>query len=382
MKMPVNVRQGQIWATLVLMLPVILTGCVTLPTTDSLTSFTHELPCQIITTWQPDVIQTQDSVNNGRPLLGLGGRLYIFGKEIGKPLKTKGTVVVDLYDLSKTQSEEPVHLEQWTMDSKVLTQLGRNDPLGFGYTMFLPWSTCRPEVNQVLLKVKFQPKHGYPLYTECGPMTINHPGSILNNPEFQTRVTKKVYSGEEYQALQSQNNPAQNASNPNVSNPNQPGGNPNRFAPNEYVPGNRLPMPSQGLPPPNTQFQPGDRSNLNSPNQPGLNQLQGNRLAPNGSPDMSRQVYAPQDYGQDNRPNPSANPIQRTSIGIPVGSAPARIGFVPSQNLNGNSLPIQSTGQGNQTNGAAPSAANPPSSPGAGTQVVPRFAIVPSGDGR
>ncbi len=379
MNKPVNVRQGQIGATLVLMLPLILTGCVTLPTTDSLTSFTHEPPCQIVTTWQPDVIQTQDSVNNGRPLLGLGGRLYIFGKEIGKPLKTKGTVVVDLYDLSKTQSEEPVHLEQWTMDATVLTQLGRNDPLGFGYTMFLPWSTCRPEVNQILLKVKFQPKHGYPLYTECGPMSISHPGSVFHNPEFQTKVNKKGLSGEEFQALQNQNKPTLDSFNPN-----QPPGSSNRFAPGDYVPGNRLPLPSQGLPPPNTQFQPSDRSAPNNPYQSGFNQSQSNREAPGVRADLGRQGYASQEHGQEygNIPNLNTNPIQRTSIGIPVGSAPGRIGFVPSQNLNGNSLPIMSTAQGNQTNGAAPSAANPPSSPGAGTQVVPRFAIVPSGDGR
>lgn len=373
------VRSGQIGTTLALTLPLMLAGCVTLPTTDSLTSLTHEAPCQIVTTWQPDVIQTQDSVNQGRPLLGLGGRLYIFGKEIGKPLKTKGTVVVDLYDLSKTRSDEPVHLEQWTMDAKVLTQLGRNDPLGFGYTMFLPWSTCRPEVNQILLKIKFQPKHGYPLYTECGPMTINHPGSILNDPEFQTKVTKKVYSGEEYQALQNQNKPAQT-----LSNPTQPGGNPNRFVPGEYAPGNRLSPPNQGPPAPNTQFNPVDRpaSNLNF--QQGQSQSQDNRMVPNGRADYGRQGYASQDNVRDNGANMNSTP-NRAPIGIPVGSAPARLGFVPSQNPSEGSLPIISmlqANQANQANQGGPSLSNPSNGSTSNPQVVPRFAIVPSGNGR
>lgn len=294
-------------ATLVMLglagLPV---GCVNLPTMESSPFHHQEPPSQIITTWQPDVLQTQDSVNNGRALLGLGGRLYVFGKEIGKPLKIKGTVVVDLYDLSKTQSPDPVHLEQWTINAKVLEQFGKNDPLGFGYTLFLPWSTCRPEVDQVLLKIKFQPSRGgFPLYTETGPITINHPGAVAAASEMMSK------EGGFSSPRQAKPGIGIQPSAPGHSEP-ASGGN--------VTPGNGLrqplPQPGQTLPPPRTQPMEND---LPAPfrSQPaGSGTLRGN---PGG--EVERAGYE----------ETSGTGSRQGAIRIPVGSAPGRLAYPQSQ---------------------------------------------------
>ena len=172
------------------------TGCVTLPTTESILHPNREVACQIVTTWQPEVIFTPDPARGGMSAAGIGGRLYLFGSEIGKPLKGKGTLVVDLYDVSGNKGPDPIHLEQWQIDAVTLARLGKLDPIGFGYTLFLPWGTCSEEVNRVQLKVKYQPATGYPLYTDSGPITMTHPDSAEAKSEGVNRVKTNIFNSQ------------------------------------------------------------------------------------------------------------------------------------------------------------------------------------------
>ncbi len=154
-------------------------GCVTIPNMDSPLQFKHEVPCQVVTTWQPEVLFSADPARGGMSAPGIGGRLYLFGNEIGKPLHGNGTLVVDLYDVTGAQSPEPVHLEQWQIDATTLNRLGKKDPIGFGYTIFLPWSTCLESYHRIQIKVKYQPTNGFALYTDSGPITMTHPESAV-----------------------------------------------------------------------------------------------------------------------------------------------------------------------------------------------------------
>ncbi len=156
-----------------------MVGCVTLPTLDTSFLSKHETPCQVVTTWQPEVLFSADPARGGMSAPGIGGRLYLFGNEIGKPLKGNGSLVVDLYDVTGSQSPEPVHLEQWQIDAKTLNRLGKNDPIGFGYTIYLPWSTCLESYHRIQLKVKYQTTNGFALYTDSGPITMTHPESAV-----------------------------------------------------------------------------------------------------------------------------------------------------------------------------------------------------------
>lgn len=172
------------------------TGCVTLPTTESILHPNREVACQIVTTWQPEVIFTPDPARGGMSAAGIGGRLYLFGSEIGKPLKGKGSLVVDLYDVSGNKGPDPIHLEQWQIDAATLARLGKLDPIGFGYTLYLPWGTCSEEVNRVQLKVKYQPTTGYPLYTDSGPITMTHPDSAEAKSEGVNRVKTNIFNSQ------------------------------------------------------------------------------------------------------------------------------------------------------------------------------------------
>jgi hypothetical protein len=128
------------------------------------------VPCQVVTTWNNQVVYTQDPANNGRTIPGLAGRVYLFGPKIDFPMTGDGSAVVDLYDLSHDQ---PVLLEQWRFDPENLSRLLRRDAIGWGYTLFLPWGTYRPDITRVQLKVCYQPPKGAPLYAEGSPLTLN-----------------------------------------------------------------------------------------------------------------------------------------------------------------------------------------------------------------
>jgi hypothetical protein len=147
-------------------------GCVTLNTLVSGGECPPTgVPCQVVATWHKYIVWTPDPVNGGVPTPGLAGRLYLFGPEIGRPIVSDGSLVVDLYD--HTAGGQPVLLEEWRIDSDTLRRLLRRDPIGWGYTLFLPWGTYNPAITRVELKVRYHPVNGIaPLYAQSSPWTF------------------------------------------------------------------------------------------------------------------------------------------------------------------------------------------------------------------
>jgi hypothetical protein len=161
---------------------VILTsGCIT---TGNLFSSKEELPkgpvCQVVATWHNEVVTTPDPVHNGNPTPGIAGRLYLFGPTVDFSKVGDGSVVVDLFDETHATPEQPAKLlEEWQIDKVTLQRLLRRDIIGWGYTLFLPWATCKPEITKVHLKLRYEPASGgAPIYAESAPMTLTHDPSI------------------------------------------------------------------------------------------------------------------------------------------------------------------------------------------------------------
>jgi hypothetical protein len=138
---------------------------------------------QVHAIWENRVMVTADSVNQGRPLNGLAGRVYLFGPEVGFPLKAEGAITVDLHEVladGKTKM-----LERWEIDPVTLQKLCRTDTLGWGYTLFLPWATFRPDIQRVQLQVKFAPDRGMPLFSPASPVTLRQDGAT---PQVQASI--------------------------------------------------------------------------------------------------------------------------------------------------------------------------------------------------
>jgi hypothetical protein len=115
----------------------------------------------------------------------LTGRLYLFGPQIDYPLAGDGSLIVELYAASPPAQPSPTsaaqpsspppaelqRLERWELDKATLHKLLRKDPIGWGYTLFLPWGSYRSDLTQVKLRVCYQPQRGTPLYADS-PLTL------------------------------------------------------------------------------------------------------------------------------------------------------------------------------------------------------------------
>ncbi len=126
--------------------------------------------CQVAASWHNDVEMSPDPTHGGSPVPVLAGRLYLFGPQIGFPLDGDGQVVVEAYQ--ETPGVAPVPLERWQIGPDVLKQLQRKDIVGWGYTLLLPWSSYRPEITQLRMKVEYTPAGKTPLYSES-PVTLH-----------------------------------------------------------------------------------------------------------------------------------------------------------------------------------------------------------------
>ncbi len=165
-----------IW-NLVLGIWFLLPGCVHLPKTGSDEPMPHGAVCQVTATWNHQVVFAPDPTHGGAPTPGLAGRLYLFGQEISYPLVEEGSLTVDLYDDTKpaTNGQQPIPLEEWRLDAATLKRLVRRDMIGYGYTLFLPWGTYKPEINQIHLKLHFVTSKGAPFYAESGRLSLDKP---------------------------------------------------------------------------------------------------------------------------------------------------------------------------------------------------------------
>jgi hypothetical protein len=155
-------------------------GCATL----DLLAVKEEPPTgevhQVVVQWANHVVFTPDPVHNGTPTPGLGGRLWLYGPEIGTPFAGDGGLVVDLFEeVPGGPDGKPVQRERWNIDKDTLHRLLKKDFIGWGYTLFLPWSTYRPEVTQVRLRVCYQPAKGAPIYAQDSSVSLT-PAEVAN----------------------------------------------------------------------------------------------------------------------------------------------------------------------------------------------------------
>jgi hypothetical protein len=157
------------------------------------------IPCQVVATWNEQVNYTADPTHNGAMTPGLTGRLYLFGPAVDFPMAAEGTLVVELYDETPPTlvpaggppprprvgaDGQPLPLEVWQFDKDTLKRLLQRDMVGWGYTLFLPWGTFRPDVNQVRLKVRYQPVDRTPLFVESTKGLVNGSPPVVTTSQF------------------------------------------------------------------------------------------------------------------------------------------------------------------------------------------------------
>jgi hypothetical protein len=152
----------------------------TMPTLSSSKTVEESPVKQVVTTWNNKVVYAPDPTRGGSPTSGLMGRLYLFGADGGTPLMADGKIVVDLFDLSE---ETPRMLEQWNIDNETLGKLKKDDVFGMGYSIFLPWSTYKSNIQAINLILKYEPPVGKAIISQSGRLSVDHDETSKKNKE-------------------------------------------------------------------------------------------------------------------------------------------------------------------------------------------------------
>ena len=162
---------------------LLLSGCVTLgaPVVGG-PAPSAEVPTQLVVTWKPQAIQGVDTMHGGRMAVGLAGRVWLL-PDGGAPLVGDGALSVELYVDPPAPGAPPQLVEVWNLDHDNLhKKCLKRDMIGWGYNLSLPWSTFRPEITHVLLRVCYKPAHGAPLYSATQPVTLSDENQTVVHP--------------------------------------------------------------------------------------------------------------------------------------------------------------------------------------------------------
>lgn len=156
-------------------------GCVTMGPLAPWASAPTGPVCQIVSTWNHEVVFTPDPVNGGVSSPGLVGRVFLFGPDVCYPLVGDGSLTVALFDDSpQADGGQPVQLEEWRIDKDTLRRLVKRDTIGMGYTLFLPWATYKQEIKHIHMKVRYDTGKSLPIYVDSGPLTLSAPETVTS----------------------------------------------------------------------------------------------------------------------------------------------------------------------------------------------------------
>jgi len=132
---------------------------------------------QILAIWNNQVITGVDPAHNGAPMCGLAGRVYLCGAGMREFVLADGKLVVELYGPPPPGQPQgaPVRMEVWEIKKELLNSgYKRNDGVGQGYSLSLPWPSYRPDIAQVQMRVHYEAdKGGIPVYAAESTVTLN-----------------------------------------------------------------------------------------------------------------------------------------------------------------------------------------------------------------
>jgi hypothetical protein len=136
-----------------------------------------EPACRVAAWWEPTVRYTPDPANNGAPLPGIAGRVYLMraGSEIKDTLVGNGTLTIELFDEAQPPGPQgPAPVYHWSFDAATLQQLLRRDVVGWGYTLFLPCLPLRTDITHATLKVRYDQDKCLPLFAEPAKFSLSN----------------------------------------------------------------------------------------------------------------------------------------------------------------------------------------------------------------
>ena len=134
--------------------------------------------------WNNKVIYAPDPTHGGDPVPGLMARLWLFGPDTKDPLTVDGEFFIGAWDMSpKPTGGQPVLLEVWHIDPEAARKFRRQDFVGEGYTLFLPWSKYHVDLKQVNVIARFNGADGRSLVSSPETLTLDHSATLQRAAE-------------------------------------------------------------------------------------------------------------------------------------------------------------------------------------------------------
>lgn len=133
----------------------------------------YKKPMELVSFWADGVEVQLDPRQGGTPMPGFSGRVIFHHLHASKPAETvavDGTLLIQLFEENSNMgSGKP--LETWTILPEHLPLLMKRDMSGWGYALWLPWTSCNPAIRSGKLIVKYTGKDGTVL--QGAPMQIH-----------------------------------------------------------------------------------------------------------------------------------------------------------------------------------------------------------------
>jgi len=114
--------------------------------------------------YQPDSPPTNCAV---------AGRVRFFSEEKETPQEANGHVTIQLFDQTSPGDEKAPPLEEWSIDATTVKFFLAANTSSPEYAFVLPWSTYKPEITQVRMEVKYEPKAGQSVTAKSDVLTLD-----------------------------------------------------------------------------------------------------------------------------------------------------------------------------------------------------------------
>ncbi len=146
---------------------------------------------QVAAMWADGVVTQADPSQGGKPTPGFSGRIYLLSPGLGETLAANGRLVILLYDDAQPPTAEAIPRESWEIDEINLAKVLRKDAVGWGYNLWLPWTTIQSDVRNITLVAKYLPNQGPELYSSPLSMRVNANGVLQKPSSMQTTRTQQ-----------------------------------------------------------------------------------------------------------------------------------------------------------------------------------------------
>lgn len=144
---------------------------------------------QVIAMWSDGVVVQADPSQDGKATPGFNGKVYLLDGRSGQAHGAAGRLIISLYDASGPPGQPP--REVWEIDPETLKRVARKDGVGWGYALWLPWSTADATIHNVTLVVQYKPHRGQDVWSNQSTFRVRDGAQFAPASQMSSSVQRR-----------------------------------------------------------------------------------------------------------------------------------------------------------------------------------------------